>query len=409
MAQQISTTQQQVLQVFNETSLSSFPMELLEYIFSFLHRDDLLRAMSVCTNWQSLIKSSPNLWRSQTFIFDCSLHVKKKKKVDMLFCTQNFGPHFQTLSVRCRHTDVPNCDCTKMAQQVHLFLTGLRSPELTSFKVYDLQLLQWFCPNKIVPKQISSKLIQMLSSGCRLKVFKMPDTRWPVTEGRQVLDIVFQNSRNTLETLNIAEYFYAHGRFPATWDWFATGLTSLTNLTKLSISLFYLTDELIVSLARVRRGQLAKLSLTANFELWNFHIEQDSWKCLLKACPNIKVSFKIVGYVDNPRVSISALFDSVLPVTKLQIKIPHDSYSRDLPEMGILLEHVRTHYGPWLKSFILVVNNKKEENFDQSLIKLVRDCPHLALVKALVSYYSEDTVKIINRMVSQRRQPPTRH
>uniref|UniRef100_A0A2C9KKJ8 F-box domain-containing protein n=1 Tax=Biomphalaria glabrata TaxID=6526 RepID=A0A2C9KKJ8_BIOGL len=414
MAQQSRSTQQvtekeNVMQVFNETSLSSFPMEVLEHIFSYLHRDDLLEAMSVCTSWKSLISSSPNLWRCQTFIFDCSLHVKKKKKVDMLFCTQNFGPHFQTLSVRCRHPDVPNCDCTKMAQQFHLFVTGLRSPELTSFKVYDLQLLQWFCPNKIVPKQISRKLTQMLSSGCRLKVFKMPDSRWPVTEGREVLDIVFQNSRNTLETLNIAEYFYAHGMFPATWDWFATGLTSLTNLTKLSISLFYLTDELIVSIARVRRGQLAKLSLTANFDLRNIHIEQDSWKCLLKACPNIKVSCKIVGFVVNPRVSLLALFDSVLPVTKLQIKIPYVSGSRYLTELKIALEHVRTHYGPWLKSFILVLNNKKEENFDQSLINLVRDCPHLSYVKALVSYYSEDTVKTINRMVEQRRQPPGRH
>ncbi|KAK6970900.1 hypothetical protein BgiMline_026596 [Biomphalaria glabrata] len=52
------------------------------------------------------------------------------------------------------------------------------------------------------------------------------------------------------------------------------------------------------------------------------------------------------------------------------------------------------------------MNNKKEESFDQSLIKLVRDSLHLALVKALVSYYSEDTVKTIKRMVAKRRQPP---
>uniref|UniRef100_A0A2C9LVT3 F-box domain-containing protein n=1 Tax=Biomphalaria glabrata TaxID=6526 RepID=A0A2C9LVT3_BIOGL len=411
MAQQSRSTQQvteieNVMQVFNETSLSSFPMEVLEHIFSYLHRDDLLQAMSVCTSWKSLISSSPHLWRSQTFILDCSLHVKKKKKVDMLFCTQNFGPHFQTLSVRCRHPNMLKKGyCTKMADQFHLFLTGLRSPQLISFKVYDLH---FFFRGNIVTKQISSKLIQMFSRECHLKVFKMPTSRWPKTEGRAILDTVFQNSRNTLETLNIAEYFYSYGWLPAVWDWFSTGLTSLTKLTKLSITIFYLTDELIVSLARVRRGQLAKLSLSAHSTFRIFHIQQDSWKCLLEACPNIKVSFKICVYGAKPHESLPALFDSILPVTKLKIIIPHDSYSLASPvsEMGIVLEHVRTHYGPWLKFLILVMNNKKEESFDQSLIKLVRDSPHLALVKALVSYYSEDTVKTIKRMVAKRRQPP---
>ncbi|KAK6970895.1 F-box only protein 39 [Biomphalaria glabrata] len=112
----------------------------MEDIFSFLHRDDLLQAMSVCTSWKSVISSSSHLWRRQTFIFDCTYRAKKKTKVDMFYVTQNFGHHFQTLTVKCRPPYMLHCTCMKMAEQFNLLLAGFKSPDLSSFKVAGLRM-----------------------------------------------------------------------------------------------------------------------------------------------------------------------------------------------------------------------------------------------------------------------------
>ncbi|XP_055859638.1 uncharacterized protein LOC129921630 isoform X1 [Biomphalaria glabrata] len=154
-------------------------------------------------------------------------------------------------------------------------------------------------------------------------------------------------------------------------DWLLTGLTSLTKLTRLSISLNYLTDECILSLAQARRGELTYLSL------WTTHvfplspvIQYNSWKYLVKSCPGMEVAFRIVGFVSEPHLSLTRLFDSVLPVTKLKIQIDrkYDPLTRPAYRMDIALEHVRQHYGTRLTSFKLGVDNQKEY-FDQSLIK----------------------------------------
>ncbi|KAI8767625.1 F-box only protein 39 [Biomphalaria glabrata] len=389
------------VETWKEVSLSSLPLEILEHIFSFLHRDDLLLAMSVCTSWQSLISSSPNLWRSQTFIFDCALRSSKKKIVDMLFCAQTFGPRFEKLSVKCRHHDVH--ECKKMAEKLNLFLAGFIAPTLSSFKVSDLRM---YNASRIVVKKICNKLTQMFARDCHLKVFEMPIAHWSNLEGQKVLDAVFRKSRNTLETLSIPEYFICQTGIPVEKDWFANGLTSLTKLTKLSITVFYLTDELIVSLAHSRRGELSHLTLWAN---WVFprspHVQQDSWKNLTEACPSMEVEFRIIGYVTDPHASLPPLFDSVLPVTKMKILVSQKYCPLPWPlqKMEIVLEHIRQHYWFRLKSLNLSVFNTKKKDFDQTLIKLVKDCPRLINVKILASYHSGDTAKTIERIVTQRR------
>ncbi|XP_055859640.1 uncharacterized protein LOC129921630 isoform X3 [Biomphalaria glabrata] len=160
-------------------------------------------------------------------------------------------------------------------------------------------------------------------------------------------------------------------------DWLLTGLTSLTKLTRLSISLNYLTDECILSLAQARRGELTYLSL------WTTHvfplspvIQYNSWKYLVKSCPGMEVAFRIVGFVSEPHLSLTRLFDSVLPVTKLKIQIDrkYDPLTRPAYRMDIALEHVRQHYG-----FQLLINGEIQ------LIQLnessQRDNRHLSLAR----------------------------
>ncbi|KAI8767627.1 F-box only protein 39 [Biomphalaria glabrata] len=388
------------MQTRQEASLSSLPVETLEHIFSFLHRDDLLQAMSVCTSWKSLISSSPNLWCSQAFTFNCALHYSKKNKVDMLFCAQTFGPRFQNLSVKCRHSVLH--ECSRPADQFNLLLTGFVASALTSFKVFDLRM---YNTSRIVAKQICSKLTQMFAGDCHLKVFEMPIAHWSNLEGQKVLDAVFQNSKNTLETLSIPEYFISETGIPVDMDWFANGLTSLTRLTKLSITLFYLSDELIVSLAHSRRGELAHLTLWTNcvFPISPF-IQQDSWIHLTQACPNMKVEFRIVGFVSEPHLSLPPLFDSVLSVSKIKILLSQKCCPHPCPlqNMDIVLDHIRNHYWLTLKSFTLAVLNIRRTNFDQSLIKLIRDCPRLINVKILAAYDSGDTAETIEKIVTER-------
>ncbi|KAK0050568.1 F-box only protein 39 [Biomphalaria pfeifferi] len=393
------------MQQNKEASLSSLPLEILEHIFSFLHRDDLLQAMSVCTSWKSLILKSSNLWRCQKFTFDCTVRPTKTKRVDMMFCVQTFGHHFQMLTVKCQHPFFHAC--RKMADQFNLFLTVLNAPELTLLKVSGLRME---CTSKIVIKKMCSKLTQMLATNCHLKVFEMPAAHWPTKEGQELLDIVFQKSRNTLETLNIAEYFVSLGGLRSELDWLSAGLTSLTKLTSLSINIFNLTDDLVVALAEARRNELAYLSLWANFVLPIApHIQQDSWKYLAKACPDMEVELRVVGYVSKAHLSLPTLFESiVLPVGKLKMIINKTipPFPWPLKRMEFVLDHIRNHYGPLLKSFKMEIDNWKNENFDKSLIKLVRDCPRLVHVKVSASYHSCDTVKTIEKIVTKRRQPP---
>nr|KAI8744066.1 hypothetical protein BgiMline_021063 [Biomphalaria glabrata] len=164
----------------------------------------------------------------------------------------------------------------------------------------------------------------------------------------------------------------------------------------------------IVSLAQARRGELAYLSL------WTTHvfplsplIQYNSWKYLVKSCPGMEVAFRIVGFVSEPHLSLTRLFDSVLPVTKLKIQIDrkYDPLTRPAYRMDTALEHVRQHYGTRLTSFKLGVDNQKEY-FDQSLIKLVRECPRLVYVRVSASYQWGDTANTIERIIAERQPPP---
>ncbi|KAI8767630.1 F-box only protein 39 [Biomphalaria glabrata] len=390
------------MQTKKQVSLSSLPMEILEHIFSFMHRDDLLQAMSVCTSWQSLIYNSPNLWTKQTFILDCALHANKKKKVEMFFCAHNFGPHFRTLTVDCRHPYWHNC--REMANKFNLFVSGLRAPALTSFIVSDLHLDS---ASRIVINKISKTLTQMFTMVCHLKVFEMPAAHWPKALGRELLDTVFQKSRNTLETLDISDYFIFQNGIPVSWDWFSTGLTSLTKITKLSITIYHLTDEIVLSLARTRRGQLTHLFLMANYIFEN-SVKRDSWIYLRNACPKMAVEITIDGFVYEPHEAIPYFIEPLeLPVGVLNMTLTKGCHPRTMSvtEMEIALDYVSSHYCQSLKNFTLGVYNKKDENFDQSLIKLVRDCPFLFNVKVSAFFNSGDSAKTIDKIVADRLPP----
>uniref|UniRef100_A0A2C9LH16 F-box domain-containing protein n=1 Tax=Biomphalaria glabrata TaxID=6526 RepID=A0A2C9LH16_BIOGL len=403
---QLSTEERNVtdMQTWKDASVSSLPMEILEHIFCFLQRDDLLQAMSVCTRWKSLISSSPNLWTRQTFILDCDLRYTKKTKVDMFYCVQNFGPHFRTLTVKCQHPE--SHLCITMADKFNLFLSGLRAHVLTSFKVFDLQVDN---TSRIVIKKINKTLKEIIAMERHLKIFEMPAAHWPKRQGRELLNTVLQKSRNTLEILNIKDFFIGkNGSVVEGSNWFSTGLTSLTNLTKLSITIYYLTDELVLSLARARRGQLTHLSLLTNFIFTNT-VQRDSWDYLWNACPNVAIKLTISGLIFEPQEALPYFFEPLeLPIRTIKMIVNRDFQSppSSVTGMTVVLDYVRNHYRPSLKSFTLDVNNEKEENFDQALINLVRECPLLVNVKVLASFHSGDTAKTIDNVVAERLPTP---
>ncbi|KAK6970906.1 F-box only protein 39 [Biomphalaria glabrata] len=387
------------VQAGDEASISCLPLEILEHIFSFLLRNDRLQAMSVCSTWKSLILKSSRLWRSQTYVFNCTLPITPKKKADLLFCVQHFGPHMQTLSIKCRHPCLYICQ--KMAHRFSLFLNGLNAQAITSFKVSNLGLGFTRTP---ALKNISNTLAQMFARQ-RLKVFEMPKAYWPEVDGHTVLDTVFQTSRNNLETLNINEYFFDRTLVHIDQDWFSSSLTSLTKLTKLSIDLSYLTDELIISLARARRGELAYLSLWVKLHFsYTAPVIHDSWIYLTKACPDMEVEFKIESWSSKPSELIPAILDSTLPVRRLKLQISHSFGALPTPayQMEIVLDHVTKYYGERLESFKLKFNIK--EFIDQSLLMLVRDCPRLVQVKITAAYRSSRTARTVDKIVTERRQ-----
>ncbi|XP_055859634.1 uncharacterized protein LOC129921628 [Biomphalaria glabrata] len=400
ISRQLKTEDKNVTDLQKEASLSSLPVETLEQIFMFLSKEDLLQAMSVCTSWKSVIVSSPNLWKKQTFVLDCTLRTTKKIKTDLLFCFQNFGPHCQTLSVKCRHPCLH--DCQKMANRFNLFLTFLVMPRVTSFKVSNLRME---CAKGLVMKSIANKLTKMFARHPPLNAFEMSSAHWTIPEGQKVLDAVFKKSRNTLETLRMEEYFVYPSRRQKDLDWLSTGLTSLTKLTKLCINFFYLTDEIIVSLASSRRGELTCLSLLLKAVSPQIsRIQQASWIYLAEACPDVEVEFNIMGNVYKPSVSLPALLDPVLPVCRLKMiisKILFYSTRRHGYKMAIVFDHIRDHYGQSIRSFKLSLPEHKE-NFDQSLIKLVQSCPRLVHVKVSASFHSQKTAKRIEQIVAER-------
>ncbi|KAI8767626.1 hypothetical protein BgiBS90_028932 [Biomphalaria glabrata] len=120
----------------------------------------------------------------------------------MFYVAQNFGHHFQTLKVKCRHPYMLHCTCMKVAEPFNLLLAGFKSPDLSSFKVSGLRME---CTSHIVMSQVGRTLTHIFTKDCHLKVFEMPDAEWREPEGPKLLDIVLQKSRSTLETLNIAE------------------------------------------------------------------------------------------------------------------------------------------------------------------------------------------------------------
>ncbi|KAK0050572.1 F-box only protein 39 [Biomphalaria pfeifferi] len=388
------------LQTWKRASIANVPMEILEHVFTFLPREDRLRAMSVCTSWQSLLLSSQKVWHNQEFILKCTLEKNKKKKAELFYCFQNFGPHCQALSVKCRHP--VQHSCKKMANQFNLFLKGLRMPELTSIKVYDVQMEG---SSKLVIKNICTTLTKMFAGQRPLKVFEMPSAHWPVNEGVGVLETVFQKSGNTLETLNIADYFWCFFDH----EWLTTEVLTLNRLKKLSINLLHLTDESIVFLARARRGDLTYLSLFINYvSEFTPRIRQESWIYLVEACPNLEVEFKIAGTVYKPSENIPAILDSVLPVCRLKIEIIEIlrfQLQRPGYKMNIVFDYIRENFGQRIRSFKLSVPNNKEY-FDQALVKLVRSCPRLLHVKVSASFRSERTAQKIDKIIAERRLPP---
>nr|KAI8744067.1 F-box only protein 39-like [Biomphalaria glabrata] len=403
---QITTEERKVtdVQTRQEAFLSSLPMEILEHIFSFMQRNDLLQAMSVCRRWKSVIFSSPNLWTRQKFILGCDLRYTKKEKVDMFYCVQTFGPHFRTLTVKCQHPE--SHLCSKMADKFNMFLSGLRVPVLTSFKVSDLQVDS---TSRIVIKKINKTLTEMFAMDCHLKIFEMPAAHWPNRFGRELLNTVLQKSRNTLEILNIKDFFIGkNGSVVKGSNWFLTGLTSLTNLKRLSITIYYLTDELVLSLARARRGQLTHLSLLTNFIFTNT-VQRDSWDYLWNACPNVAIKLTINGDIDEPQEDLPYFFEPLeIPIKNIKMIVNKDFHSSPSSVFGmtVVLDYVRNHYRPSLKSFTLDVNNEKEETFDQALINLVRECPLLVNIKILASFHSSDTAKTIDIIVTERLPTP---
>ncbi|XP_055898075.1 F-box only protein 39-like [Biomphalaria glabrata] len=373
-----------------EACFSRLPIEIVIHVFTFLRREDLVRAMSVCTSWKCLILNSPSLWRVQTFDLHCSSG--STRKVDLLFCAQNFGRHCRTLSLTCRHPG--KHECKIMAIQFKLVLEGWSAAAITSFKVSGLRM---GCTSNLVVKSICSAMTRMFSRNRPLQVFEMPSAHWSFLEGRKVLNAVFRKSRNTLETLSIEDYFLSG--LTVNMDWLSTHLSSLTKLTKLSINLFYLTDESVVSLARARKGELKHLSLWANYVTpWTPRIPFESWNCLTKACRNMEVEFNIVGNVIKPNESLPAIMDSVLPVASVKIEIRRQDFRAD----GVL-RHIKKFYWKQLQRLELDLH-KKTDYFDELLIKLVKKCPRLVHVKVSASYRSKRTISTVHKIVKERLQ-----
>ncbi|KAK0040065.1 F-box only protein 39 [Biomphalaria pfeifferi] len=372
-----------------EACFSRLPIEIVIHVFTFLRREDLVRAMSVCTSWKCLILNGPSLWRVQTFDLHCSSG--STRKVD-LFCAQNFGRHCRTLSLTCRHPG--KHECKIMANRFKLVLEGWSAAAITSFKVSGLRM---GCTSNLVVKSICSAMTRMFSRNRSLQVFEMPSAHWSLLEGRKALNAVFRKSRNTLETLSIEDYFLSG--LTVNMDWLSTHLTSLTKLTKLSINLFYLTDESVVSLARARKGELEHLSLWANYVTpWTPRIPFESWNCLTKACPNMEVEFNIVGHVIKPNDSLPAIMDSVLPVSSVKIEIRRQGFRAE----GVL-RHIKKFYWKQLQRLELDLH-KKTDYFDELLIKLVKKCPRLVHVKVSASYRSKRTSSTVHKIVKERLQ-----
>ncbi|XP_023933318.1 F-box only protein 39-like [Lingula anatina] len=298
-----------------DTDWGVVPDILLVTIFQYLSDADRGRAARVCKRWAQ-ISHSPCLWRKRIMRLGAVDAVEERKALRF---AQLYGSHLRHLTIYCskRRGNTRKRFQRVMCQILEHLATGqcqlidLNIPRMEFYRFWRFDFYR---------EKLLKSVCRFLHCQNSLRSFNMHAARLNIFSGSQLLEAVADGSGQTLEVLNIEDYYHDMiqcFRVPK----FVNTLKKFTNLSILYLNYNYISDFVLCLLADNCGGKLRYLSIKVHRKDPHSHVtEKSSWRLLTNTCPELGVAVEF-DHIGTYR-DISAILVPGIPLKCLQPTIP---------------------------------------------------------------------------------------
>jgi len=301
-------------------SWDELPLIITAQVFGYLGNEDRFNASRVCKGWSEALYSA-NLWRKIELVITGRDEVEDERNVNK---AKNVGAWVTDVKIICE-----SIRARSAIFNIRRILDSLHEARLTKFELNQLNLE---CINNEIMKNLFSREIselinRFIGTQTWLESFSVSRCGVPVDLGLEILENLSLVSGNTLQHLDITNFFTKFLRTSMAAingvcirPSFRSSMSRFSQLRNVKMDYNCLDEEILLGLAQNCAGILQDLTVwCAADEPCGHSISSSTWEHVLRLCPELRVSVSISLHLDTP-YAITRLFPGGMPLAALRFE-----------------------------------------------------------------------------------------
>jgi len=282
---------------------------VISKVFGYLRNKDKFNASLVCKDWSDALNSS-SIWRSVKLDITGYDGVNDEKTVKK---AEKVGEWVKEVEIMCGYTTEGIVD------DINRIFNSMDKAKLTKFVLNNLEVDTYSGLNQIGLDKLFASINRFIGTQTCLQWFEMLECHISVASGVELLENLSLVSCNTLEFLDISNFFRSSGgvneihSVPA----FRLLMARFTQLKFVSMNYHCLDDEILLALAKNCEGTLQEITVFfVDDDEPSFNtISTSTWKEVRRQCP--KLGIYMYQLISPGYANINCFFTRGMPLTKL--------------------------------------------------------------------------------------------